>query len=69
MLEEAMSRALPIRVLFGVALALSSAGCVRTDGYRHFPFAHPSMTTEDLATPSEQRVRRVLEGTTGAFTD
>jgi hypothetical protein len=46
-------------------LLLLAAGCARVAPYERGALAQPSMTTSDLAPPSEEHVRAVQEGATG----
>ncbi len=50
-----------VLLLFAIAIS----GCARVAPYERGLLAHPSMTTSDLAPPSEQHVREVQEGATG----
>jgi len=49
---------------FGIALAML-AGCTHVAPYERGILAHPSMTTGDMAGPSEAHVRAVHEGAVG----
>jgi len=50
------------------AAALSAAvGCVSVAPYERGTLAHPSMTSEDMATSFDEHVRAVSEGATGGF--
>jgi hypothetical protein len=49
-------------------LALCAAGCTHVAPYQRERLAHPSMTTADLAHPSEEHVRAVQEGAIGGGT-
>jgi hypothetical protein len=46
-------------------LLLLGASCARIAPYERGHLAHPTMTTSDIASPSEQHVRAVQEGATG----
>jgi hypothetical protein len=46
-------------------LALAADGCAHVPAYEREKLAHPTMTTEDLARPSEDHVRAVQEGAVG----
>ncbi len=52
-----------LAALLVVAAVLGA--CARVAPYERGLLAHPSMTTADLASPSEQHVREVQEGATG----
>lgn len=47
------------------SLALAADGCAHVPAYEREKLAHPTMTTEDLARPSEDHVRAVQEGAVG----
>ena len=49
---------------FGIALTML-AGCTHVAPYERGILAHPSMTTGDMAGPSEAHVRAVHEGAVG----
>ncbi len=51
-------------VLLILSLALLSA-CARVAPYERGSLAHPTMTSSDLASPSEQHVWAVQEGAVG----
>jgi hypothetical protein len=51
--------------LFLAFLLLCSASCARVAPYERGLLAHPSMTTSDIAPPSEEHVRAVQEGAVG----
>lgn len=52
--------------LVSLLLALSlPAGCARVAPYERGSLAHPTMTTSDIAPPSEEHVRAVQEGAAG----
>ena len=46
-------------------LALAADGCAHVPAYEREKLAHPTMTTDDLARPSEDHVRAVQEGAVG----
>jgi hypothetical protein len=46
-------------------VVVGSMGCARVAAYDRQRLAHPSMTTSDLAQPSESHVRAVQEGAIG----
>jgi hypothetical protein len=48
-----------------LTLALMESGCASVPAYDRGRLAQPSMTTSDLAHPSEEHVRAVQEGATG----
>jgi hypothetical protein len=48
-----------------VALPLFSTACAHVASYERGSLAHPTMTTSDLASPSEAHVRAVQEGAVG----
>jgi hypothetical protein len=50
-------------VLIVTAVALQ--GCTHVAPYERERLAHPSMTTSDLARPSEEHARAVQEGAVG----
>lgn len=50
-------------VLIVTAVALQ--GCTHVAPYERERLAHPSMTTSDLAQPSEEHARAVQEGAVG----
>lgn len=55
--------------LAGLLLAGTLAqGCAHVAPYERERLAHPTMTTADLARPSEQHVRAVHEGAVGGDT-
>jgi len=45
--------------------AMLGMSCTRLPAYERGQIAHPTMTTSDLARPSEEHVRAVQEGATG----
>jgi hypothetical protein len=47
------------------ALGLALCGCVRVAPYERGALAHPTMTTGDIASPSELHARDVQEGAVG----
>jgi hypothetical protein len=49
----------------GFFVVLLCAGCTPVAAYDRERLAHPSMTTSDLAQPSESHVRAVQEGAMG----
>jgi hypothetical protein len=51
-----------VQALLVIVLA---SGCARVAAYDRERLAHPSMTTSDLAQPSESHVRAVQEGAIG----
>jgi hypothetical protein len=52
--------------LFRLAvLSLSLAACANVPSYERGKLAHPSMTTSDMVSASEQHVRAVQEGAVG----
>jgi hypothetical protein len=56
----------PVKTFLGsVLLVVMSAGCARVAAYDRERLAHPSMTTSDLAQPSESHARAVQEGAIG----
>ena len=50
---------------FLLLTVLIFAGCANVSAFERGALAHPSMTTADLAPPSEEHVREVHEGATG----
>ncbi len=48
-----------------VVFVCSLSGCAHVAVYERGALAHPSMTTGDLASPSEEHVREVHEGAMG----
>ena len=48
-----------------LAAFLLLAGCARVAPYERGNLAHPTMTTSDIASPSEEHVRAVHEGAAG----
>jgi hypothetical protein len=46
-------------------LLLPSAACAHVAAYERGSLAHPTMTTADIAPPSEEHVRAVQEGAIG----
>ncbi len=48
-----------------VLMVLATTGCAGVAPYERGRLAHPSMTTSDMAGPSEAHVRAVQEGATG----
>ena len=52
--------------LFAVLLSVAS-GCASVAPYERGTLAHPSMTSEDMATGFDEHVRAVSEGATGGF--
>ena len=57
---------MPVKKLVSFSLfVVMSAGCARVAAYDRERLAHPSMTTSDLAQPSESHVRAVQEGAIG----
>ena len=55
---------LPLSLLL-LVLATLLAACARVAPYERGALAHPTMTTSDLAPPSEEHVRAVHEGAIG----
>jgi hypothetical protein len=55
--------------MFGLAAVLLSlaSGCATVAPYERGTLAHPSMTSEDMATSFDEHVRAVSEGATGGF--
>lgn len=51
--------------LWFCGLALAADGCAHVPAYEREKLAHPTMTTADLARPSEDHVRAVQEGAVG----
>jgi hypothetical protein len=49
----------------GLFVVVMATGCARVAAYDRERLAHPSMTTSDLAQPSESHVRAVQEGAMG----
>ncbi len=49
----------------GLLVALASSGCAHVAPYERELLAHSTMTTADLARPSEEHVRAVQEGAIG----
>jgi hypothetical protein len=47
------------------ALLAALAGCAHLAPYERGALAHPTMTTGDVVSPSEEHVRAVHEGATG----
>ena len=55
-----------VKAIIGSMLfVVMSVGCARVAAYDRERLAHPSMTTSDLAQPSESHVRAVQEGAIG----
>lgn len=54
-----------MKVVIALLLLVGAAGCVRVAPYERGALAKPSMTTSDLAPPSEEHVRAVHEGAVG----
>jgi hypothetical protein len=48
-----------------IVTAVALQGCTHVAPYERERLAHPSMTTTDLARPSENHVRAVQEGAVG----
>ena len=48
-----------------VVLSLSCVACANVAPYERGKLAHPSMTTSDIVSASEQHVRAVQEGAVG----
>ena len=48
-----------------LVLLLPCVGCAHVAAYERGALAHPSMTTSDIAPPSETHVRAVQEGAVG----
>jgi hypothetical protein len=53
------------RFLSLLLLLLPSAACANVAAYDRGSLAHPTMTTSDMASPSEGHVRAVQEGAVG----
>src|ERR1700686_5457664 len=53
------------RLFLFLLLLLPCAACARVAASERGSLAHPTMTTSDLAPPSEQHVRAVQEGEAG----
>jgi hypothetical protein len=53
-------------VTVGIALG-TLTGCATVAPYARGSLAHPSMTTDDVATGFDNHVRAVSEGATGGF--
>jgi len=62
--SHTLRRAYRLRLLVVLTTALG-AGCARLPPYERGQLAHPTMTTSDLARPSEEHVRAVQEGAVG----
>jgi hypothetical protein len=60
------SRKVASWAFFTVALS-AATGCVTVAPYERGTLAHPSMTSEDIATGFDEHVRAVSEGATGGF--
>lgn len=56
---------LRVRVVAFLLAALASSACAHVAPYERELLAHSSMTTADLARPSEEHVRAVQEGAVG----
>lgn len=54
-----------MKLVVAFFLPLAAAACVRVAPYERGALAKPSMTTSDLAPPSEEHVRAVQEGAVG----
>jgi hypothetical protein len=54
-----------MKLFWLMALCLSSAACTNVAPYERGKLAHPSMTTSDIVSASEQHVRAVQEGAVG----
>lgn len=52
-------------VLASCMIACAADGCAHVPAYEREKLAHPTMTTDDLARPSEDHVRAVQEGAVG----
>ncbi len=61
---EALERGVTA-VAFMLGLSLPIAGCTHVAPYERGILAHPTMTSGDLAGPSEAHVRAVHEGAVG----
>jgi hypothetical protein len=48
-----------------LAVLSSSAACAHVTAYERGDLAHPTMTTSDIVSPSEEHARSVQEGAVG----
>lgn len=63
------ARAFVVRGALAVALLVALlAGCTHVAPYQRGRLAHPTMTTNDLAGPSESHMHTVQEGAAGGGT-
>lgn len=61
-----MSRS-PLRCVFLVLVVGLGVGCVKVMPYERGQLAHPSMTTDEVATGIDGHVRGVSEGAAGGL--
>jgi hypothetical protein len=54
-----------MKLILLLLLAALQVACARVAPYERGNLAHPTMTTSDVASPSEEHVRAVHEGATG----
>jgi len=61
-------RGVELGLVLGAMLAVGAAGCTHVAPYQRGRLAHPTMTTNDLAGPSESHMHTVQEGAAGGGT-
>lgn len=54
-----------MKLIWLAVLSLACVACANVPPWGRGKLAHPSMSTSDLASPSEQHVRAVQEGAVG----
>jgi hypothetical protein len=54
-------------LLLGIVSTLATTACVKVAPYERGMLAHPTMTTDDVATGLDEHVRGVSEGAAGGL--